>query len=220
MRKHFLPIIMLTLIFIGTLTNGASASDIQWQIRWMDNGTLQEQVRVLEPDIIPEDSSWQRSKEGDQFVLRREVKNWSSYQELQYRLPLQVKQKNYIVFKQVEVGIDNGQSKELFQQLKGSKSLDLTLYVPGIIIGNSADNADESNATWAFSDSAELLQETSLLKVITVDGLILGIEILVAGLLIILIKFFRRLKKVDQIIEEEYSLTKINPSDQKEGEQQ
>jgi len=211
---------MLTLIFIGTLTNGASASDIQWQIRWMDNGTLQEQVRVLEPDIIPEDSSWQRSKEGDQFVLRREVKNWSSYQELQYRLPLQVKQKNYIVFKQVEVGIDNGQSKELFQQLKGSKSLDLTLYVPGIIIGNSADNADESNATWAFSDSAELLQETSLLKVITVDGLILGIEILVAGLLIILIKFFRRLKKVDQIIEEEYSLTKINPSDQKEGEQQ
>lgn len=211
---------MLTLIFIGTLTNGASASDIQWQIRWMDNGTLQEQVRVLEPDIIPEDSSWQRSKEGDQFVLRREVKNWSSYQELQHRLPLQVKQKNYIVFKQVEVGIDNGQSKELFQQLKGSKSLDLTLNVPGIIIGNSADNADESNATWAFSDSAELLQETSLLKVITVDGLILGIEILVAGLLIILIKFFRRLKKVDQIIEEEYSLTKINPSDQKEGEQQ
>jgi hypothetical protein len=214
MRKYFYPIIFLALVFLISFPKLVSASDIDWKLQWQDNGIIHEEVRMLNQEIKLGDSSWQRSQEGDYYIFQRDTENWSKYQDLPDKLPLQANQSNYFVFKKTEIKF-NGQNNEIFKQLVRSNTFVLTISVPGIIIGSSADQVKESVATWELSKNIELFQQKSLIKYITVDGLILGIEILLLGLLIIIIKFIRHLKKVEKIIEEEYSITNINNDNKK-----
>ncbi|PKM75872.1 MAG: hypothetical protein CVU90_15390 [Firmicutes bacterium HGW-Firmicutes-15] len=219
MSKHFRSCIILTLVFLVILPQVAAASDVEWQILWQENGILQEEVKITGGDIVPRDQDWNIRREGNQYILYREVKNWSSYQELQDRLPIKIRERNYIVFKQTEIDIidDTG---GLFVQLNSLTGFHLTMVVPGIITGNYGDRISESSSNWFFSSSAELLKETRILKFITVDGLLMGIGIFFLGLLAIVIQFIRRLKKVGRIIEEEYSLKSIKPIDAKEQDTQ
>ena len=218
MRKSFHLLIWL-LVFLAFLPGGAYAGSIDWQIIWQENGNLQEEVRISGRTVLPRDSNWERSQEGSQQILRREVNSWSSYKQLEDRLPLEARQSNYILYKQTEVEISIPEAEGLFQQLNGLNGFNLTIKVPGIISGSSADRIDESLATWILPNSEEFLEKTTIIKVITVDGLLLGIVILLLGLLIIVIKFLKRLKNVEQIIEEEYSLEKTKFNAQKEGDE-
>jgi hypothetical protein len=138
------------------------------------------------------------------------VKNWSIYQESKDRLPIKIVQKNYIVFKQNHIDISED-AGGLFAQLNGLTGFHLTMVIPGFILGSYGDRISESSSNWFFSSSAELLKENRLLKFITVDGLLLGIGIFSLGLLIIVSQFIRRMKRVERIIEQEYSQTSIEP---------
>ena len=80
-----------------------SAGDIDWQIRWQDNGILQEEIQISGRDFITADSNWQVSQEGDRYILRREVENWLSYAAMKDRLPLQVQQRNYLLYKKTDI---------------------------------------------------------------------------------------------------------------------
>ena len=215
MSKHFRLCIIMALVFLVILPRVVVASDVEWQIRWQEDGILQEEVKITGRDIVPRDHDWNIRTEGNRYILQREVKNWSSYRESQDRLPLQIRQSNYIVFKQTEIDISD-EAGGLFAQLNGLNGFHLTMDVPGIIIGSYGDRLSETSSNWVFSSSAELFKETRLLRFITVDGLLLGIVIFFLGLLVIVIQFLRRMKKVERIIEEEYSLTNPKPTGRQE----
>jgi len=212
MKNLFGPSIIFALILMIILPGVATASDASWQLHWRDDGSLQEEVRISDHDIVPEDTNWQRNREGDQYIFQREVKNWSIYQELKDRLPVEVQQNNYIIFKQAEIKTSGLQVGGLFGELSPTDNLHLTLIVPGIITGSSANLVEESRASWVFIGGEQLVQQTGLIKFVTVDGLLLGIGILFLGLLGVVVHFVIRLKRVNRIIEEEYGGAKPSPS--------
>jgi len=211
MKKIFCPGIIFILILMTILPGMATAGDASWQIRWRDDGSLQEEVRISGHDIVPEDTNWQSNREGDQYIFQREVKDWATYQGLKDRLPVEAVQNNYVIFKQAEVKTSDTHAEGLFVQLSPSDTLHLTLIVPGIITGSSANVIEESQASWVFIGGEQLGQQTGLIKFITVDGLLLGIGILFLGLLGVGIQFIIRLKKVNSIIEEEYGGDNTKP---------
>jgi len=219
MKKHFHTIPILLVIILQMIgPRAAVAGDIEWQIHWQDNSVLQEEIRISGPDFITTDRNWKVSQEGDLCVLRREVENWQNYGKMKDRLPLKVQSRNYFVYKKYEIMTAPETAAGLFQQLNDGDNLSLNISVPGIITGGSGERIDESSAKWIFSNRAELLREKKLMTFITADGLLLGIGILLLGLLFVVINFIKRLKKVNKIIEEEYSVTKIKQDHQKEGE--
>lgn len=219
MRRRFHAILILLVLALQMIgPRVAAASDIEWKINWQDNGVLQEEIHLNGRDIVTADLNWNVSKEGDRYILCREVENWLSYGEMKDRLPLQVQSRNYLVCKKTEIMTGSETAAGLFQQLSDADNLIINITVPGFITGGSGERIDESTAKWVFINQAELLQQREMMTVITANGLLLGIEILFLGLVFVAIKFRKHLKIADRIIEEEYSLTKIKADDLKEGE--
>jgi hypothetical protein len=210
MYKRIFQAVFLALVLLLGSPGHVFASEVQWQIDWLDNGTLQEEVRISGANIIPADPTWKQSQEGSKLVLQREIPNWSTYQDIQDGLPLQVKEKNYIFFRQTYIGLSSKHTEGLFGQIGDADRFELSIKVPGFIVATSADQREESLAQWSFPNSSALLTETKLLQVITMDGFLLGIGIFFLGLAIIGIMFFRRLKKAERIIDEEYGVPKAN----------
>jgi len=218
MRKHFYAIpIFIVLFMLMMCPRAAVAGDFEWKIRWQDNGVLQEEIQISGRQIITADTNWNVSQEGDRYILRREVENWQSYAEMKDRLPLQVQSKNYLVYKKIEIVTGLETATGLFQQINDADKINLNITVPGFLIVGFGEKIDESSARWTLNH-AELLQHQKMMTVITANGLLLSIGILFLGLLYVAVKFIKQLRKVDQIIAEEYSLTKINSDHPKESE--
>lgn len=214
MRRSFY-LIGICLLVMAFLPKGALASGTEWQIICQENGSLQEVVRISGREILPGDTNWKQSQEGQQQIFYREVQNWETYQELKDKLPVTVRQSNYIFYTQTKIQIDTQQVGGLFEQIRGLNGFNLNIKVPGYIMLSSADRIDNSLATWVRPDSAELLKETMIIKIINIDGLLLGIGIFIMVLLIIVKVFMNHMKKVEEIIEEEYSLEKVENANKK-----
>jgi hypothetical protein len=195
---------MLTLVLLTILPQVATASEVDWQIIWQENGKLREEVKIPGRDIVPNDQDWNIQREGDYLVLSREVGNWASYQSSQDKIPLKVVEHNYIIFKQTEIDISTNAEGGLFSQLNGLDGFRLTMEVPGFIFGKYGERLNAFASTWLFTNNTELLAENRLLKFTTIDGFLSAIVIFTLGLLIIMYKFFKRLKNAERIIEEEY----------------
>jgi hypothetical protein len=210
MRKRFYATMILSLLLMQIILplRSAAAGSMEWQLRWQNDGTLQEEIHISGPNLMPADSNWNTIPEGDRYTLSRAVKNWGSYEQMQDKLPVQVQTKNYFIFKKVEIITDPESASGLFQFINDADKINLSITVPGFIIGSSGEKIGESTAKWTVNH-AELLQNQKLMTVITVNGLLLGIGILIAGLLIVAGIFFRYLRKANRIIEEEYALAKI-----------
>ncbi len=207
MNRYFRTGVILTLSFLMMLTQVAAASEADWQLIWQESGTLQEEVKVTGRDIVPLDPDWQIRQDGDQYILSREVANWTIYQNSQDRLPLQMTESNYLLLKQTKIDIGTS-GTGLFSQLNDLNGFQLTMVVPGFIMGKDGERLNASSATWLFSNSLAMLNENRMLKFITIDGLLSGIAVFSLGLLVIVIKFRKHLKNAERIIEEEYSAKK------------
>ncbi|MEA4926145.1 MAG: hypothetical protein VB084_12650 [Syntrophomonadaceae bacterium] len=210
MRKRFYAITILSFLLLQIMLPlpTAAADTVEWQLRWQDNGVLQEEIHISGPNPTLADNNWNVSQEGDRFTLRREVEDWASYEKMRDKLPLQVQIKDYFVFKKVEIKSASETSSGLFQTIDDADQINLGITVPGFIISGSGQKIDESSARWMVNHS-ELSHDQRLMIVITVNGLLLGIVILMVGLLFVAGIFIRYLRKANRIIEEEYSLTKI-----------
>jgi len=220
MKKHFCAISILVVLALALIwPRVAAAADVEWQLRWLDNNMVQEEIQTSAQKFITTDHNWKVSQEGDKYILRREVDNWQSYAAMKDGLPLQVQQRNYMLYKRTDIKPDSGSIAGLFQQLSDEDKLILTISVPGFIIGGSGERIGESSARWTFPNHAELLQHQEIMTVITADGLLLGIVIVLLGIFFVAIKFFIRLRKVERIIESEYSLTRNKEDDQGDNEQ-
>jgi len=207
MRRNF-PILLLMVAIIWFAAAGplAAAEAPNWQLTLRDDGTIAERV-ALPAGASIQDDGWQVLSAGDQVVVERTVKNWAAYMELKDRLPLQVVKKNYFLWQDVEINKNMavqpaGVAEALLAQDKGK----ILFRVPGIINANAGKQLSEDQVEVTAVAVNQLGDGGSLLQATTFNGLMMGIVLFVLGFLVVVIVFMNRIRKVNQMIEEEYSL--------------
>jgi len=212
MRKHFpLCLACFLLIFIClTSPPEALAADVEWHIQWKDDGTLEEQVTATDDGSIRNTKGWKVEKQGANYLYQRIVPNWESYEEQADRLPIRINEQNYVLLKRVQIDVDPQQAEAFLKKFKDLHHLDISLSTSGIIRETSGNRTNETTVNWSYSQPSDLLKGESLIKIIQLDGFLLGFSILALGVVGIAIFFVGRLRRVDRIIDEIYSLENID----------
>ncbi len=210
MRKH-LPAILLSLCILVLSTGVAMGSEAEWQIKWQEDGSLQEKVVLSAAQPIQNlDASWQSSSSGGQQIYSRTVKDWAEYMHLKDRLPIELQEKSFIVCKATDIKASSQVLEgSLYSSLKDTQAMELKIDVPGIIQANSADELVDHTAIWQIQKPGTVFNEDFALKAIVFDGWMLGISILSLGIIVMFLFFISRMRRVDRIIAETYSLDNI-----------
>lgn len=201
MKKYF-PFVFLALGLLVICCYPLSAADpATWNIKWNSDASIDETVIISEPNVVIEDKDWQTSHSGQSLVLSRHVDNWQEYSKLGDRLPLELTQKDFWLLKFSSLTMKEATPGSLFEQFNQFRGARLSIEVPGIIRDSSADEKVDSTATWNLSTASPVT-----LNAVAFDGVILGISLFALGFLIIFIIFASRIRRVNQLIAQEYSL--------------
>ncbi|CFX37443.1 Uncharacterized [Syntrophomonas zehnderi OL-4] len=209
MRKH-LPEVILGLLFLLIFTPVARAAEAEWQIKWNEDGSLREIITVTGPPIEYHDSAWQETQDDKKQVFSRTVTDWQAYNQMPDKLPIKVNQNNYLFCTVSKIKPDATLAQEsLYKNLSGVQSLQVRIEVPGSIRASSADQIIDHTAVWRIKNPGTPLGSAFTLKTVTFDGWLLGISILSLGVIIMFIFFAVRMRKVNQIIADTYSLDNI-----------
>jgi len=218
MRKH-IPAIVLSIFMCLLFSRTALAGGTDWQINWQDDGSLQEKVNVTGQELHNVDAGWQTSNAGSEVILSRNIKNWQTYNSLNDKLPLQAKVKNYLCCNLITLtALPDVQKDTLYSSFDPNQSMRLEMNVPGIILENSAAGKDNNTVHWIIKSPGEGLGQDFIIKAIMIDGFGLGITILLLGVIFLAIFFAARMRKVNRIIDETYSLDNIIIEDEDEDE--
>ncbi|MEQ8201291.1 MAG: hypothetical protein ABRQ24_07715 [Syntrophomonadaceae bacterium] len=210
MRKHLLCLACLMMVLVCASPCQA-ASPIKWQLEWMETGELREEVRIpVEITEAPSDKSWNRNQEGSEWVFHRNIQGWSNYQSHNDGLPLKINENKNILYGLTVIQTDPQSPQDWFEKIAGSNELQLTIEVPGLILTSTADRRDDLFSSWFFTRGADLGSEGVILKVVRIDGLVMGIGIVTIGLILAVVIFYRRVKKAEQIIAETYAIPPKN----------
>lgn len=212
MRKHLPLCLVWCLFFLVCLTAPpvALAADVDWHIQWKDDGTLEEKVSTPDEGLIRNTSGWEVKKQGANYLYQRIVPNWESYEEQSDRLPIHIHEQNYILLKTVQIEVDPWQAEKFLENFKDLNGLDISLSTSGIIQETSGKRTNETTVHWLYPQRSDLLHGDSLIKIIQLDGFMLGLSILALGVIGICIFFAGRLRKVDRMIDEIYSLENVD----------
>ena len=209
MRKA-IPIVILSLCLCLFSGQVALSSQAEWQINWQEDGTLLEKVTVMGMPMQNADPGWQKNRFGDQIIFTRSIKNWNEYNLLQDKLPLQVEERNYVFCTTSKLTPANQITGEtLYAELSDIDSMNLKINVPGMIIDSSIKPSEKKTVIWSITNPGQRLTEDFSLKAITLDGFMLGITILSLGVIGLFIFFLGRMRRVNRIIDETYSLDNI-----------
>ncbi len=209
MRKD-IPTIILSLILVLLFSQVALGSQAEWQINWQEDGTLLEKVTVSGLPIQNSDPGWQKSMNGDQIIFTRTIKNWNEYNRLQDKLPLKVAESNYIFCTASKLTASNQlPGGTLYAGLSGIDRMNLKISVPGMITSSSVEPSDKRTVIWAVNNPGQQFNKDFSLKAISVDGFMLGITILTLGVIGLFIFFLGRMRRVNRLIDETYSLDNI-----------
>lgn len=208
MRKNF-PILLLLVAIVLLSAAGPLAAAAQvptWQLTLRDDGTITERVTLAAGDEL-QSPEWQLTSADGLLVAERTTKNWSAYMKLKDRLPLQFEKKNYLLWQNIVIKKNKAVTPVALSALVlGDTGSKITLRVPGIVNQSAGTQLAEDQAELTGSVVGQLGDGASLLQAITFDGLMLGIILFIVGFLVVLIVFIKRIRKVNQLIEEEYSL--------------
>jgi len=217
MRKH-LPAIILSLCILLLSAGVAMGSEAEWQIKWQEDGSLQEKVVLSAAQPLQNlDASWQSSSSGDQQIYSRTVKDWAEYMRLKDRLPIELQEKSFIVCKATDIKASSQVLEgSLYSSLKDTQAMELKIEVPGIIQANSADKLVDHTAIWQIQKPGTVFNEDFAIKAIVFDGWMLGISILSLGIIVMFLFFISRMRRVDRIIAETYSLDNIVIDDEED----
>ncbi|MBP1761932.1 MAG: hypothetical protein H6Q64_1474 [Firmicutes bacterium] len=215
MRKH-IPTVLLTL-FLCLFFSPAALATANWQIDWQENGDLQEKVVVSGQDLNNVDSSWHRNASGNEIVFSRSAENWEAYNKLADKLPVQATVKNLFFCNIITLtALSEIQNNTLYSSLDQNQTLRLEMNVPGIILDSSTAQKEKNVVYWEFKNPGNGFGQDFIFQTIMVDGLGLGITILLVGAIILGVFFAARMRKVNRIIDETYSLDNIVIEDEDE----
>lgn len=206
LRKQILCLACLIMVLVWAVPCQAS-TPVKWQLEWMETGELREEVKIpVEVTDAPTDTAWERTQEGNELIYQRDIQGWSSYQSHKDGLPFSITENKNILYSLTEIRTDPQSAPDWFEQVAGPRELHLTIEVPGLTLTSTAQQRTDLLSNWSFVRGADLGSEGVLLKVLRIDGLIMGIVIVVIGVVLAVFIFFRRVKRAEQIIAETYAI--------------
>lgn len=204
---------LIMILVVAAWPAHAIGADITWTMKWQSNQVLIETVSGDDLSILEKSYGWQEAS-GTPGVMTRTTQDWTTYDSLQQRLPLQTREKNYFLFKTIRLQPDSPvQSNSTLQQLFQKHNGSIVIEVPGFIKDYTATEvkptADGFTATWKVDAGSG--PETIILGITAIILNVLPIVItsLAVAWLIIWILFRRQVKRMNQLIEEEYSLDNL-----------
>lgn len=221
--KRVLWGVMVLILFIIISPGYAKANDkseVVWEIVTYDNHTIKETVKFNNVDINFNSFEWEKAVDGEVTTLVRTVDNWQSYNELTDKLPIKAKVKNYFLWHKTALVVTADQTTDgiVFAQTKDRPGVYLTISVPGFITAASGEKLNEMSAAWNMQQMKQLSEGQIILEAVTLEGFLIGVTGFLLGLIIIGIVFIRRMKKVEQIMEAEYSLENISLEEEQEAD--
>ncbi|HBK54604.1 MAG TPA: hypothetical protein DDZ44_11770 [Syntrophomonas wolfei] len=208
MMKNFSPLIFTLLFMIVLWPGPVQAAEVLWQIDLRDDGSIYESLTMEQPPGF-DTKEWKQIEGGEEYKLERKLDNWQAYQAQSQRLPIKAEIKNYIVFKRTSLFWEKDKSADFLQAVVDSGQGQLKIRIPGAIGESSADEVKDMAATWELKRLVAMEDGQKLLAASVLDGLMLGVVLFGTGFLIIIIWFMRRMKRVNNLIQERYSLENI-----------
>lgn len=202
MKKYF-PVVLLVLGFLIVGYSPAQATgQAAWNIKWNSNGSLDETVTIRNHNIIIQDNEWQTSRSDQGLILTRHINNWQEYSKLGDGLPLELSQKDFWLIKSSTLTMkEQARPGSLYEQLTDFGGARLSIEVPGIIRESTAQEKIDSTAVWTLGTA-----DAVTLNAVVFDGIVLGIAFFALCAIIILIIFLSRIRRVNRLIAQEYSL--------------
>jgi len=210
MKKNFpwlFCVLLLGLLVIPAAP--ALAGGAEWYLTWNSNGSISEKVTVDGANLPADKASWKSSVQNGQTIYERETRDWASYQQLTDRLPLTVENKNFFLWEITSIKSDKGKvpTSGLFAQVADLEGSNLVIKVPGVIQKSSVKLAAEDQAVFRLADfKSGPLQP--YLQVVVIEGLWLGLALFILAFIIIMLYYLGRVRRVNRLIEDEYSLEK------------
>jgi len=230
MRKNFPILLLMVAVILLAVTGPLAAAEVpSWQLTLRDDGTIAERV-TLPAGISCKTDEWNVISGNEGLAAERTVKDWSAYMKLNDRLPLQIDKKNYILWQDVEIKNNMAAEPEgVAEAVLGIDASKIQFRIPGIMNANAGTQTAEDQVEVTVADMNGLANGTALLQVTTFNGLMLGIVLFVLGFLVVVIVFMNRIRKVNKLIDDEYSLERAvqqleeeengeKPADDKEDE--
>lgn len=214
MHKYLnLTIALIIFVSVISVPRSAMGAEAEWKIQWGDNQQLLETVTISGTDIQVDDHTWKTTQTNGRLILSREVQGWDSYTKLNDRLPLQVNSRNFLILKMFDLKIAPYESnpKNLYANLSGLDNINIIMEVSGIIRESSADEVIDSKATWKFQPNDDLLPEGPMLKIITFNGFLIAVLLVLIALMVIGMVYVRGVRRVNALLEEEYSIENLTP---------
>ncbi|NLW91044.1 MAG: hypothetical protein GXY34_05535 [Syntrophomonadaceae bacterium] len=211
MRRNF-PILLLLVAFVlFTVTGSLAAAEVpSWELTLRDDGRIAERV-TLSVGTSYEADEWNNLQSSDPLVLERVVNDWPAYMEFKDRLPLQMLQKNYIIWQDVEINKNSAVSSTgAAAAVLSQDNSKIIFRVPGIINAHAGNQVTEEQVEVSALEARKLADGQAFIQATTFDGLMMGIVLFVLGFLVVGIVFMNRIRKVNRLIEEEYSLERAH----------
>lgn len=219
-NKKILLAVPIIFFFIISPAWGQNSDEsrAEWEIVNHDDRTIKEVVKIPGGvDIDP--AGWEKETAHGLIILTRTVDSWQSYNKLTDRVPVQIEVKNYF-FWQKTVIFAAGQTDQqnVYYRLIDEPGINLVISTPPFITMSSGSKINEASAVWDNEQLANMPEGQVMLKTITLQGFYLGAGGFLLGLIIIGIVFMRRIKKVERMMDAEYSLENITAAGDKTTE--
>lgn len=219
--KRVLLAWVLLFVFIISPAYGETSNNnlAEWEIVNYDDRTITETV-TIKGDITFDVSEWDKTETDGFTKLTRKLENWESYNELTDRLPIHAQVKNYVLWKKTALIVTSSKSndKSVYAQLKDMPGISLSISVPAFITETSGKKVNEMTTVWDSKQINNFSEGQIILKNIALEGFLIGVIGFLLGLIIIGIIFIRRIKKIERIMEAEYSLENISLDEKEEAE--
>ncbi len=226
MKKSILVVCMVWLIVL-IFAPAAMAGQYQWQVSTDQQGNIHEIISIQDMEADLDLEGWNSSSGEGTLILERVNKDWDEYSAAPNGLPVTAETKNYLIFSTTTLRYSQSSQPGLFDDLISMADGDINIQVAGIIQESSAAEIDNLNqdptAIWRLTSEQSknaLAQAPIFLQVITFDGLAISLTILLFGITGITIWYLTYIRRVNKLIEEEYSLSNIEKLLEKEEEEE
>jgi hypothetical protein len=215
--KRCFPVMMVIALILLCFAGPAMGAGIQWKITLNNDRSISESVTGLS-SLPASADSWTTSP-GSQD-LNRTIGFWDTYGKQTDRLPIDIMVEDYILWQNVTIQTTALPANAPVFTAVAGQPLQLTVQFPAAIkLANGARMENERTAVWQWDTGSSLPNKGVLLEATLLDGFITSIALFILAFIGIAIFYFRKVSKTHKLIEEEYSLEKLDEEKDKEIDQ-